>query len=364
MIGHGSRVEPEGSAVPPALCVRALTHRYASTVALDGVSLDVAQGEFLALVGPSGCGKTTLLRAVAGLLRADEGRIAVAAREVMGDSWVPAERRGIGIVFQDHALFPHLDVAGNLAFGLRSLARSQQRDRVREVLELVGLVGYERRYPHELSGGERQRVALARSLAPAPAVMLLDEPFASLDHNLRVEVRAETGRILRAARTAVLFVTHDQQEALALGDRVAVMRSGRIEQIATPEVVFHQPATTFVATFLGDADFLPAEYNGNGSLHTEAGSCAAPDNVPADRIQVMVRPHEVRLEARPDGAAKVVGGEFQGGFILYEVELPSGRRLRSIQPHTLKLEPGASVDVALDHGHAPAVLSLPSPDPR
>lgn len=361
MTAYRPAIDPERSVPRAALSVQGLSHRYGSTVALDAVSLDVASGEFLALVGPSGCGKTTLLRAVAGLLRPDEGLIGVAGRYVTGDSWVPPERRGVGIVFQDHALFPHLDVASNVGFGLRSLSRSNQRERIHEVLELVGLVGYEHRYPHELSGGERQRVALGRSLAPSPAIMLLDEPFASLDHNLRVQVRDEAARILRSADTAVLFVTHDQQEALALGDRVAVMRSGRIEQLATPEVVFHEPSTTFVATFLGDADFLPAEYNGNGSLHTEAGSCPAPEHLPSDAIQIMVRPHEVRLEARPEGAAKVVRSEFQGGFILYEVELPSGRRLRSIQPHTLKLEPGATVHVALDHGHPPAVLSL-TPD--
>lgn len=356
MMRATSATTRERSGTQVALSVRGLDHRYGPTVALDDVSLDIAPGELLALVGPSGCGKTTLLRAVAGLLRPEAGRIRVAGREVTGETWVPPERRGIGLVFQDHALFPHLDVAGNLAFGLRSLSRSQQRDRVHEVLEIVDLVGYEGRYPHELSGGERQRVALGRSLAPGPAVMLLDEPFANLDHNLRVEVRAETTQILRSARTAVLFVTHDQQEALSLGDRVAVMRSGRIEQLDIPEVVFHKPTTTFVATFMGDADFLPAHYNGNGSLQTEAGACPAPDAVPGGFIQIMVRPHEVRLEARPEGDGTVVRSEFHGGFILYEIELHSGRRLRSIQPHTLKLEPGAKVSVALDHGHVPAVL--------
>lgn len=349
---------PGRSTMQPALSVEGLRHRYGSTLAVDDVSLDVASGEFVALVGPSGCGKTTLLRAIAGLLRPDEGRVAVAGREVTGSEWVAAERRGVGIVFQDHALFPHLDVGGNLGFGLRSLRRSERRDRIHEVLELVGLAGYERRYPHELSGGERQRIALGRSLAPRPAIMLLDEPFASLDHNLRVEVREETAHILRSAGSAVLFVTHDQQEALALGDRVAIMRGGRIEQLGTPELVFHNPTSTFVATFLGDADFLPARYNGNGSLYTEAGPCPAPDAMPSDDIQIMVRPHEVRLEASPDGSAKVVRTQFQGGFTLYEVELPSGRRLRSIQPHTVRLALGAAVNVTLDHGHPPAVLPL------
>lgn len=340
----------------PALRVRQLSHRYGSVLALADVDLDIAPGEFVALVGPSGCGKSTLLRLVAGLLQPQSGRVEIGGREVGGDSWLPPERRNIGIVFQDHALFPHLDVGANLSFGLRSLAKRERRERVQEVLELVELAGYEGRYPHELSGGERQRVALARSLAPAPSLMLLDEPFGNLDHNLRLEVRGHTAGILHAAGSAVLFVTHDQQEALALGDRVAVMHGGRIEQIDEPDRIFHQPATTFVATFLGDADFLPASYNGNGSLRTEAGPCLAPHSVPDGDIQIMVRPHEVRLEERPDGDATVVRDEFQGGFILYEVQLPSGRRLRSIQPHTVRLERGSKVGVVLDHGHAPAVL--------
>jgi len=333
-----------------------VTKRYDDLVAVDDVSFEVAAKEFLALVGPSGCGKSTLLRLIGGLLDADDGAILVAGREVTGSNWVPPERRAIGIVFQEHALFPHLDVAGNVAFGLRGTSRSERHGRVRDVLELVDLVGYERRYPHELSGGERQRVALARSLAPAPSVMLLDEPFANLDRNLRVEVRAHTVEVLRQAGTAVIFVTHDQQEALAIGDRVAVMRDGRLEQVGTPESVFHHPANTFVATFLGEADFLPARSNGNGSLLTEAGPCPAPATTFEGDIEVMVRPHEVRLSPMAAGNARIVAREFHGGFILYEVELASGRRLRSLQPHTVTLEAGASVEVVLDHGHPPAVL--------
>lgn len=350
---NGSRPE-----AVPALSVRALTKRYGSTVAVDDVSFEVADGQFLALVGPSGCGKSTLLRLIAGLLEPQEGVITIAGREVTGrNTSVPAQQRDIGIVFQEPALFPHLDVAENVAFGLGGRSKSERRARVRGVLELVDLIGYEGRYPHELSGGERQRVALARSLAPAPAVMLLDEPFANLDHNLRVEVRAHTKEILERAGATVVFVTHDQQEALALGDRLAVMRAGRLLQTGTPEAVFHHPANTFVATFLGDADFLPARVNGDGTLHTEAGVCSAPDTPIGDDIEVMVRPHEVRLTAAANGTARVVGGEFQGGFILYEVEMASGRRLRSLQPHTVKLEPGSRVEAMLDHGHVPALLS-------
>lgn len=341
---------------PPALSVDGISHRYGTTVALQDVTLAVGEGELMALVGPSGCGKSTLLRVIAGLVQPSAGEVAIAGRHVTGPAWVPPERRGIGIVFQDHALFPHLDVGANVAFGLRGRTKGERRARVRDVLDLVGLVGYEGRYPHQLSGGERQRVALARSLAPAPAVMLLDEPFANLDHNLRVEVRAQSAAILRSTGAAIVFVTHDQQEALALGDRVAVMRSGHVEQVGAPEEVFHQPSNRFVARFLGDADFLPARANGNGSLHTEAGACPAPAVALCDDFEIMVRPHEVQVAADPGGTARVVRSEFQGGFVLYEVQLCSGRRLRSLQPHTIRLEPGAPVTVRIDHGHAPAVL--------
>ncbi|HEX2180425.1 MAG TPA: ABC transporter ATP-binding protein, partial [Actinomycetota bacterium] len=203
---------------------------------------------------------------------------------------------------------------------------------------------------------ERQRVALARAIAPQPTVLLLDEPFANLDPNLRAQVRAHTVEILRRAKASALFVTHDQQEAMSVGDRVAVMGTGRIEQIGTPKSVFHHPQSQFVASSLGEAYFLPAGYSGNGTLHTEAGSCPAPPGLAGEHLEIMVRPHDVTFVADPDGDSMVTGVEFLGAFLLYEVQLASGRKLRCLLSHTADAEPGDRVRVQLEHGHVPVVL--------
>ena len=255
--------------------------------ALDDVTLDVAAGEVVALLGPSGCGKTTLLRVVAGLLEADGGRVVLDGRDLTG---VPAHRRGVGLMFQDYALFPHLDVGGNAEFGLRmaGMASDARRARVAEVLELVGLAGWERRSVGPLSGGERQRVALARALAPAPRLLLLDEPLGALDRTLRDRLVPELGELFRAIGVSVVHVTHDQGEALALADRVVVMDRGRVVQEGTPAEVWARPASGFVAQFLGFANVID----------TEDGT-------------VLVRPEAVRLRAA-DGDADVVAVVFRG----------------------------------------------------
>jgi iron(III) transport system ATP-binding protein len=334
----------------PALEVRGVTRRFGKVVAVDDVSLAVGDGELLALVGPSGCGKSTLLLLMAGLLVPDEGVVEVAGRTVAGPgTWVPPERRGVGVVFQDAALFPHLTVADNIAFGL---ARGRdRRRRVDELLALVALPGLGQRYPHELSGGQQQRVALARALAPQPAAVLFDEAFGNLDTNLRGAVREQTVDVLRAAGAAGVFVTHDQTEALAVGDRVAVLSAGRLEQVAEPAEAFHRPANRFCATFLGDADFLPGEQRGD-TVRTPVGELAA---VPARRgpapVEVMVRPHEVTFVPDPAGAARVVGREFRGATYLYAVQLPSGACVRSLQPHTVDVATGTAVRLTVEAGH-------------
>ena len=233
-----------------ALELRGVCKRYGRTTAVDDVSLQVADGELVALVGPSGCGKSTLLMLAAGLLAPDGGEVSVGGRVVAAPgTWVPPEDRRVGVVFQDAALFPHLRVADNIAFGL---PRGRDRaGRVDELLELVDLPGHGRRYPHELSGGQQQRVALARALAPRPSVVLFDEAFGNLDHGLRGSVRDATAAALRDAGAAGVFVTHDQGEALAVGERVCVMREGRFEHVGEPADAFHRPATRFVATLLG-----------------------------------------------------------------------------------------------------------------
>jgi len=240
--------------------VENLHKRFGEVVAVDGVSFAVEAGEILVLLGPSGCGKTTVLRCIAGLERPDRGEIRLDGRSLLG---VPPEKRGVGLVFQNYALFPHLTVAGNIAYGLRHgryrLSRIARNKKVAELLELVGLSGYERRKPHELSEGQKQRVALARALAVEPKVLLLDEPLSALDAALRVELRRELRRILKERGTTSVYVTHDQEEALVLGDRVGVMREGKLEQVDRPQELYERPRTLFVAQFLGRANLWPAQ---------------------------------------------------------------------------------------------------------
>ncbi len=349
------------------VALRGAGKRFGGVHAVDRFSLDILDGELLALLGPSGCGKSTALRLIAGLEAPDEGEVCLEGERVAGPgAWRPAERRNVGVVFQDHALFPHLTVAENVAFGIHRHGRRARQARVDAVLHLVAMRAHAGRYPHELSGGETQRIALARALAPEPGVVLLDEPFSDLDRNLRTRVRADTVRVLRAAGATAVFVTHDQEEALEVGDRVAVMRAGSVEQVDSPSAVFHAPANRFVATFIGEADFLPVR-SGEGRAATEAGPLPLPGGTYGDDTarhgshaargaEVMVRPHEVRFDADHSGNARVVGASFQGAFFLYELELDSGRRLRSLQPHTLDCAVGTRVRVWLDHGHRPVLF--------
>ena len=322
--------------------------RFGRTLAVDEVSLTVADGEMVALVGPSGCGKSTLLMLVAGLLEPDGGSISVGERLVAGPrTWVPPEDRRVGVVFQDAALFPHLRVTDNVAFGLPRGA--DRAARVGELLELVDLPDLGSRYPHELSGGQQQRVALARALAPQPRVVLFDEAFGNLDSGLRTSVREATLRALRGTGAAGVFVTHDQSEALAVGDRVAVMRQGRFEHVAEPTEAFHAPATRFAATLLGEADFLPGRQSGD-VVETEAGRLTA--TAPAEGVvDVMLRPHEVSFTVSPSGAARVDGREFRGASYVYTLRLPSGALVRSVQPHTVDAAVGTAIDVLVHPGH-------------
>jgi iron(III) transport system ATP-binding protein len=239
----------------PTVRIAGLWAGYGSEQVLRGIDLEVAEGELLAVLGPSGCGKTTLLRVVAGLEAPTSGTVAIAGRLVAGgDTWVPPEHRHVGLVFQDGTLFPHLTVERNVRFGLRG--RPDRDAVVRECLERVGLWEKRGRFPDELSGGEQQRVALARAIAPAPSVILLDEPFASLDAGLRQELREELRQVLAAARVTAILVTHDQEEALSLADRVAVMREGRLLQVGTPEAIYYEPHSEAVARFIGDGQLL------------------------------------------------------------------------------------------------------------
>lgn len=314
----------------PALSVSDITRRIAGRDVVDGVSFDVVDGELVAIVGPSGCGKSSLLRAIAGLDPVVSGQVVLDGTDV---SALPPEKRRIGLVFQDHALFPHRRVEQNIAFGLTHLDRAARARRVDELLELVRLPGVGKRYPHELSGGEQQRIALARALAPDPAVVLLDEPFASLDPSLRDDVRTDVVEALRLRNAAAVLVTHDREEALALGDRVAVMSAGRILQIDRPDEVYERPSDRFVATFLGEASFL-----------------VDPDD-PSHAM--MARPHDLSLVV-DGGDDRVVARRYLGAAWRYsvrrtdgtdvDVDLPGG-------PGSTPLSVGDACTVVVDAGH-------------
>jgi iron(III) transport system ATP-binding protein len=333
-----------------------ISKRFGTTIAADRVAFDLGDHELLALVGPSGCGKSTVLRMIAGLYPIDEGCVEL-SREVVDDgrSALPPERRGVGLVFQEHALFPHLSVDGNVGFGVRSGDRAQ---RVAEMLELVGLGEHGGRYPHELSGGERQRVALARALAPRPRLLLLDEPFASLDPNLRTRIRDDVAEILRRTRTPAVFVTHDQNEALAIGDRIAVMRDGRIRQLGSPEDVFHRPVDRFVASFMGEAAFVPLAEAIDQIAGVEP-SVAAPG---ATAGVLMLRPDDVTFHVDDRGRATVVAAEFRGSTWCYRLRLPSGVDVLSVRSHLDRVPTGSSVVPAVRPGHLPVLLDAePAP---
>ncbi len=319
--------------------------------AVENLNLDVRHGEILTLLGPSGCGKTTTLRLIAGFETPDAGWVKIGGRVVAGpESCLAPERRRVGMVFQSYALFPHLTLAENVAYGLE---RGEDRAvRVREALSRVGLSGLEARLPYEISGGQQQRVALARALAPRPQVLLLDEPFSNLDAGRRAKVREETREILKASAATALFVTHDQEEALFMGDRIGILNAGRLEQIGTPEDVFQSPVTRFVAEFLGMSDFLPARVVPQG-LETELGIHPQPLRLPAGTlVEVLVRPDDLTLYPDPQGRARVIRSVFRGMDYLYHVVLPSGREIRCLGPHTDRYAPGTSARVDLTPGHA------------
>ncbi|GHG03237.1 iron ABC transporter ATP-binding protein [Deinococcus piscis] len=305
----------------PLLSLRDLTKSYGPGLppVVQHLNLDVGEGELVTLLGPSGCGKTTTLRLIAGLEAPDGGQVALRGQDITP---LPPERRGMGLVFQDYALFPHLSVLDNVLFGLRALPAAERRQRAQDTLALVGLTVFEGRMPHQLSGGQQQRVALARALAVRPALLLLDEPFSNLDASLRHSTRAEVRAILRQSGTAALLVTHDQEEALAFSDRVVVMRAGAVEQAGPPAEVYAAPRTAFVANFLGRANLLTAAAQG------DTAECAL-GRVPLSRplqgtAMLCLRPEQLRLNADPAGPAEVLSREFRGPSVAYTLRLGEG----------------------------------------
>ncbi|MFB6311697.1 MAG: ABC transporter ATP-binding protein [Salinirussus sp.] len=346
--------EPE-----PVLELQDVTRTFGDEVAVDSISLSVRPGELVTLLGPSGCGKTTTLRLIEGLDRPTTGSIAIGGEIVADDhTFREPEDRDVGLVFQDFALFPHLNVEENIAFGLREWDADERAARVDDLLDLVDLAEHRTKMPSQLSGGQSQRVALARSLAPEPDLLLLDEPFSNLDVRLRVEMREEVRRILKAAGVTAVSVTHDQEEALSISDRVAVMNAGRIEQVGTPEGVFENPESRFVASFLGRASFLPGRVRGDVVETTLGAIPTAQLNGPVEaydgaEIDVLLRPDD--LAARPAAAdvadGQIVHRQYTGPAFVYRIELISGELVRCSHNHVedFELDQDVTVDIVADH---------------
>ena len=335
-------------------------------LAVADVCLTVEPGEIISLLGPSGCGKTTLLRLIAGFERPDAGSIAIAGETVASEGvWVHPEHRHLGMVFQEYALFPHLTVADNVAFGLqkrrgdkfslkvwrKSMTDAKAiRDRVSELLELVGLHGLEKRYPHELSGGQRQRVALARALAPSPEMVLLDEPLSNLDLQVRLYLREEVRKILKNTGTTAIFVTHDREEALVISDRVAVMRQGAIEQLGTPEEIYQEPASRFVAGFVTEANFLSARRIGQ-QWETEVGcfdileSGINSDSSSIEMAELMIREEDLMLHPNEQAPVVIRDRQFLGREHRYCLITPSGQEIHARSTANTLLPVGTRVSV-------------------
>ncbi|MDE2938784.1 MAG: ABC transporter ATP-binding protein [Chloroflexota bacterium] len=324
---------------------------FGDVVALSNFSLKLGQGQILALLGPSGCGKTTALRLISGFANPDDGSITIAARPVYDqETYVPPEKRSVGMVFQEGALFPHLTVEQNIAFGL---SRDDQRsDRVAEVVKMTGLEGLTQRMPYELSGGQQQRVALARALAPRPELLLLDEPFSNLDPALREQVRRDVMNILRSNRITAIFVTHDQEEAMYVGDSIAVMNGGRIEQQGTPEEIFHHPSTRFVAEFIGMVDFVTGRWE-DGVIKTPIGTTEWENDALADgALEVMIRPDCLECIPSEKGNGAILEREFRGASYLYMIALDGSGTVRCLLPHIDEHEVGSRVTVRVRSGHS------------
>jgi iron(III) transport system ATP-binding protein len=352
------------------LCLDKIVHAYHDRRIVDGLSLSVEPGEIACLLGASGCGKTTVLRCIAGFEPLSSGSIRIGKATVSTPhTHVPPEQREVGMVFQDYALFPHLSVADNVAFGLRkrSLTSARSRDRVKALLERVGLASEAAKYPHQLSGGQQQRVALARAIAPEPQLLLLDEPFSNLDVALRERLSAEVRQILKDAGITAILVTHDQNEAFAVADKVAVMREGRIEQWDTPYNLYHRPATRYVADFVGDGVFLRGEVSGPNTVTIELGPIHS--NLPLGcastclecgkgcHQDVLVRPDDIVHDDASPIQAKVLARAFRGADYLYTLGLPSGQKVLSLVPSHHDHAVGELIGIRLDVDHVVTFLN-------
>lgn len=329
--------------------------RYDDRIVVNGLEMRVERGSIVCLLGPSGCGKTTALRAIAGFHPLTKGEIYLGGTQVSRAGFtLPPERRRIGMVFQDFALFPHLTVAENIAFGLRDTTRARKQLVARKIIEVVGLIGFEQRYPHELSGGQQQRVALARALAPRPQLILLDEPFSNLDLELRNRLSEEVRAILERQQITAVLVTHDQHEAFALCDEVGVMYEGRLLQWDTPYNLYHQPNCRFVANFIGQGVFLPGTVIAPSAVETEIGVCQSNRTYswsPGTQVEVLLRPDDIVHDSASRLRAEVVKKAFKGAEILYTLRLAGGRQVLSLFPSHVDHTVGEHIGIRLNAEH-------------
>ncbi|MBM4219736.1 MAG: ABC transporter ATP-binding protein [Gammaproteobacteria bacterium] len=335
--------------------LREVSRAFPGVAAVDRLSLVVGAGRLGCLLGPSGSGKTTVLRLIAGFEQPDAGEVYAGGKLLSGAGrWVPPERRRIGMVFQDFALFPHLDAAANVAFGLRDADAGTRRRRAAELLELVGLAAEAKRMPHELSGGQQQRVALARALAPRPHLVLLDEPFSNLDADVRMELAQQLRAALVAEGATVLLVTHDQREAFAISDEIGVMRAGRLEQWDAPWALYHSPATRFVADFVGEGTFIQGTVLGPGRVSTELGVIEGQltsEQATGTLVDLLLRPDDVIHDDASVLRAEVVERVFRGAEFRYQLRLPSGAVVLSFVPSHHDHAIGERIGIRLDTQH-------------
>jgi iron(III) transport system ATP-binding protein len=335
-----------------------VARRFGARQAVSGLTFRLPKGSIGCLLGPSGSGKTTALRCIAGFEQVDAGSIRAHGRVLSTPSFTEApEHRQFGMVFQDYALFPHLSVLDNVAFGLHRLDRTARRRQAADMLATVGLSDYSASYPHQLSGGQQQRVALARALAPGPALVLLDEPFSSLDVDLRERLGHEVRSILKSLNATALLVTHDQQEAFAVADMVGVMRDGRLEQWDSPYELYHRPVTRFVADFIGQGAFISGEVVGEGAVRTEVGVVRADGRgewQAGRRVDLLLRPDDVIHDDASTLRAEVCHRAFRGAEFLYTLQLPSGARVLSLVPSHHDHAVGERIGIRIEPDHVVA----------
>lgn len=350
---------------PPFLQLHDISASYDnSTRVVDGVSFSLLEGELACLLGPSGCGKTTVLRSIAGFHELQTGQIVLDNKTLAQNQQGRAihhlnpEARGVGMVFQDHALFPHLNIADNISFGLNRLAKSERRARVAHLLELIGMAAWQHRYPHELSGGQSQRVALARAIAPRPKLLLLDEPFSNLDSELRESLGHEVRGLLKELEITAIMVTHDQHDAFALGDKVGVMQGGQLMQWGNPFDLYHAPQNRFVANFIGDGVFVKGELLSANTVVTNfgevRGTSADPSGVDAllnKQVELLIRPDDVIYDPNSALRGEVVRKAFKGAQTLYTLEMKNGERLLSLVPSHDDYEIGDVIGISIEADH-------------